>query len=133
MPDTGTIVSSVTRKQKDLLVFEFDCVCSGTDLSVTTPKVEGDVAQIIIIPGSPTPTASFGLTIKDEDLVDIAGGALTAIPVSAPSQYFPKWGGNTYGPRRCDSTLVIAISANSQSGAKVNIKLYVTPPKNLFQ
>jgi hypothetical protein len=133
MPNTGTLVQSVNNANKDLHIYSFECTAATSAFSYTTMNVMGYVYMIVIVPdGTTHPLTAFNLVLLDGDGVDIAGGVLTSMSLTAPAQYVPMIG-SVYGARRCEDPLIITLSGNSQASAMFLVKLYVKPPENLFQ
>lgn len=137
MPNSGHMSESESRSNKDLVVYEYDCIAdggAGAAFSYTSVgEVLGYLYLVKVIPGPTTfPATAFGLTLVDSDGIDVVGGALATLSLTLPAQYVPKID-QVYGSRRCDSALQIVLAGNTAAGAKFSLKLYVKPPENLFQ
>jgi hypothetical protein len=136
MPNSGTMVETIVRSNKDLELFEYECTANGGGGAAfdytSAAVVMGYLYLVKVIPGTPGLATLFGLTLLDGDGIDVMGGALSTLSLTAKAQYVPKID-TVYGVRRCDSVLNIVLSGNTQAGAKFKLKLYVKLPENLFQ
>ena len=69
-------VQSYRQNGSDVVKHTFDFVADGAGAATvaSTLPVSGEIQRVVIIPGSPTPTALYDLTLTDSDGVDCLAG-----------------------------------------------------------
>lgn len=112
---------TVSQTQDSPMIYTLTWSCTGdADTgalpSQISPYINGWVFEVITKPGSPAPTNGYGLTISDEDGVDIAAGKLAARSNSA-GEYVKISG------RYVNGTLTLAGSGNSVAAAVITVKV----------
>lgn len=115
--------------RKGVEVVTIKWVGSASDGSVpsTTLSLHGFIEKALAIPGSPSPTASYGVALDDPNSssLDALGSTLTSLSASTPSQKAPVLSGSNK-PVFVDGTYTFAVSGNSVDSAQGTIVLYLT-------
>jgi len=84
------------------------------------------VTRVVVVPGTPNPTANYSITITDGLGIDVMGGALVNLGASEIRNtvpYFPYQ--DLYGMYQFAGKLTLNISGNSVNGAKVIVYIYL--------
>ena len=97
---------------------------TGEVNSFTTPKITGYVFSGITNPGSTAPTDNYGITLSDDNGVDIFGGELLNRDTANSEQAVPKIG-NAYGTRFVNSKLTFAVASQSVNSATGVLDVYI--------
>lgn len=96
---------------------------SFADYTIPGGKVVGTLERIVVDPGATAPTNLYDVTITDEDLVDVLGGAGANLLTATTEEKALPIG--TYFLRSLANTLVLKIANNSVNAGGGLIKLYV--------
>lgn len=93
----------------------------------TNIVLKGFVDKAITSPGSPNPTASYGVALDDPDAssLDALGSALTSLSASAAAQKAILLGSSSK-PVFLDGTYTFALTGNSVASAQGSVVLYLT-------
>ena len=97
---------------------------TGAVNSFTTPKITGYIFSGITNPGTTAPTDNYGITLNDDNGVDVFGGELLNRDTANSEQAVPKIG-NAYGTRFVNSKLTFSITGQSVNSAKGTLDVYV--------
>lgn len=123
----GTAIQSDVAIYDNVRVLTFICIAdaSANTYPVTTSKesIDGYVFLVITNPGSPSPTASYDITLTDADGIDVMGGELANRHASDSEQAVPLIG-EIYGTRFVNGKITITITNNSVNSAETIVKVF---------
>jgi len=112
-----------TRKGS-VLKLEFNWVADESDGSfvaaVSNIAVNGIVQAIEIVPGTPSPTASYAITLSNDFGRDVLNGAGVDLSATLATAILP----NPEGIPLIDSFLTLAITGNSVNSAQGKVIIY---------
>ena len=124
----SAVTQSVTTHGSGEWVLTFTCTAhsanGGYSSTASTHPIDGYVIMAVTDPGTVSPTASYDLTITDEDGEDIMGGALVNRSATATESAQPEIGGTAVISRRVNGLVTLAITGNSVNSAATEVKLY---------
>ncbi len=122
---------SYRQNGTDIVKHTFDWVSdgSGNATLASTVPVSGVIHRVVFDPGSPAPTASYDVTLTDENGVDVLAGQgadLSATASSAVCPGVPLKDGTTVNvaPTTVDGILTLNVT-NAGSGGAGKVIVYV--------
>lgn len=112
--------------------YEWTANASGvvnSSVQTALSKISGEILKVVTIPGSPTPTDNYDITLLDADGVDVLAGQGADRSSSTKQSVAPgvplKDGTTTsVGPMAVHSTLTLNV-ANAGDSAQGTVKVYV--------
>lgn len=126
----GTCVETVSTYKDGDFMLTWTCTGDASDgtFPATTSNfrgnnIDGYVYMVVTDPGTPSPTASYDITITDASGVDIMGGELADRSATASEQVVPKIDG-LYGARRVNGTITLNVTNNSVTAASIVVKVF---------
>lgn len=118
----ASVVTQETWSYQSLkkLTFEWTADTDGSvDAVSSNIRFDGIPQAVEVVPGTPSPTASYAITLKNEYGRDILGGGGTGLSATAAAALTPS-------PEGVPVTggLTLAITGNSVNGAKGKVVIY---------
>lgn len=110
-------------------VVTYDIAWTSTALgavTATVPGVVGTIGRVSFVPGSPTPTTLYDITLKDEDGFDVLAGLGGDLSVAATTSKVPLIGDGTttQQPVLVNGTMTLAIT-NAGASKQGVLRLYM--------
>jgi hypothetical protein len=90
---------------------------TGTISATASPYVFGWVFMVITVPGTPSPTNGYSLTLSDSSGIDVVAGLLASRSSTNPQQINP-------AGRYVNGPLTLAASGQSVASAIFTVKVY---------
>jgi hypothetical protein len=97
-----------------------------TTITGLAPVQGYQITQIQTVPGTPSPTASYSITVKDVNGYDMAGGQATSLSATAAASF-----ATTSATPPIVGALSFALTGNSVASAKGKVILYIFKPSVL--
>lgn len=88
------------------------------------PSVDGYVVHAVTKPGTPAPTAGYGILIEDPCGVDVMNGGMSSLSASVDEQFTPNVGGKK-GDRMVQGQMVFKLSDNNVADAKGKCIIFI--------
>jgi hypothetical protein len=131
----GTITEAITFSiNPSVKILVFTCIGgsdgsfpSFTTTSDITSQIEGYfITEVRTVPGSPNPTASYGIVLNDSRGIDLMGGTMVARSASAAQRSIPALATGIYGATEVDSGgLTLVITSNFVASAAITITVFM--------
>jgi len=121
----GSATLTVTRGALPVTVLAIDWIATAGTVSAVIPDVFGEIAKIVINPGTPAPTALYDMLLNDPDGFDLLAGLGANLSATVTSSATPFLTDATFGRPMVsagDITLVIA-AAGAGGAGRVTIVL----------
>lgn len=83
-----------------------------------------EAIETVPAPASTSPTAGWGITVTDDGLVDLLGGAGAARSATVPQRVLPVVSTGIVGTAPTSGDTTVTISGNSVSAATITIHLW---------
>jgi hypothetical protein len=125
---TYTVTPYANTDTMQVVKVQFTPGVAGTFLSAI-PFGNFFLHKIAINPGATAPTDNYDIYLKDENGIDLLGGAGVDRDTVNSEQVYPIYGSGWYGDVFVPQTTSFSISGNSQAGALGEMFLYIPVKK----
>ena len=90
----------------------------------STSAINGQATYIETFPGTPAPTASHAITLKNTKLRDIAGGALTGLSATVSKLQKPLLSDGTRAWVPVNSKILLTVTGNNAANSTEKVRIY---------
>jgi hypothetical protein len=124
MADSGTVsIVEMGDDRVNSIRFDWTSLSDGT-AELTTTQLEGEIIRFVINPGTPAPTASYDITLLDEDGLDLMTAKGVDVSATVTSQEVMTGGDTAVVPIAVTGPCTFAV-ANAGAIKAGSVKFYL--------